>query len=233
MSRTSIFRNIMNRVFAYSRYDLVNNIVTLYLLRKLRYWASMEIIKSMNEHDCIILDLGAGDGSMTKYLLKFSIKPKSIVLLDPAINGLLSINELRQEFIDRVVGVSEALPLRQSSICTIYTAFAFRQFNNKALALIEAHRVLRRNGSFVILEFWRPDGAMAHAVLLYYLTLPLPLLISIVAPRSIRDYLIMRDTIRGIGPITWLKDLINRFIGNVEFFKRYLGIFVIIRARKN
>ncbi len=232
MNMTHLFKDVMNKVFAYSNYDLVNNVITLCLLPKLRYWASLEIISSMRGYEGPLLDLGAGDGSMTRYVLKLGLKPKFIVLLDPAINGLLSIKDLRQEMVDKVVAVGEALPLRSSSIQVIYTAFALRQFNNKAIALTEVRRVLRKGGSLVVLEFWRPDNALAHIVLIYYLTAILPLLISLVAPRTIKEYLTMRDTIKGIGSISWLRLLINKFVGDVISSRKYMGIFTIIRARK-
>ena|GEM_PF-1178042 len=230
MSITRFFRDAMNRVFAYSNYDLVNNVITLHLLPRLRYWASLEIMKSLRDCDGVLVDLGAGDGSMTKYLLKLGVKPRSIVLIDPAVNGLLMMRG-GSEIIDKVVAIGEMLPLRSSSACIVYTAFALRQFSNKPLAMVEVHRVLRRYGSFIVLEFWRPDAVLIHALLLYYLTLPLPLLVSIIAPRSIREYSVMRLTIKNTGPISWLRDLIDKLVGDVVSFRKYIGIFVVIRAR--
>ncbi|MFP3216163.1 MAG: class I SAM-dependent methyltransferase [Vulcanisaeta sp.] len=231
MSVTWFFRSVMNKVFTYSNYELVNRVITLFLLTKLRYWASLEIVKSLLDCDGVAVDLGAGDGSMTRFLLKLGVKPRSILLVDPAVNGLLLMRD-RPEIIDKVIAVGEALPLRSGSVCVIYTAFALRQFNDKFRAMIEARRVLRRCGSFIVLEFWRPDTVIMHAVLLYYLTLPLPLLVSLVAPRSIKEYLTMRRTIKGLGPISWLRNVLNKFVGDVTSYRKYMDIFVIIRARK-
>ncbi len=93
-------------------------------------------------------------------------------------------------------------------------------------------RALRSGGYFIVLEFWRPDNPLAYAVLLFYLAFALPLLVSIAAPREVRDYMTMRVTVRDIGGFSWLRGLIREFIGNIITYRTYLGIFLIIRAVK-
>lgn len=220
----------MNKVFTYSNYELVNTVVTLFQLRRLRYWGFREVISSVGNCDGYLLDLGAGDGSMTKFIIRNRFRRRPIILLDPAISGLKSVGNLYPEVVDRVVGVSEYLPIKPRSLCTVYTAFAFRQFGNKVLALLEVRRVLRKGGSFIILDFWKPDNPLTHAILLFYLTFALPLLVSIAAPREVGDYATMRITLRNIGGFSWLRGLINDLIGNVVLYRTYLGIFLIIRA---
>ncbi|WP_237699701.1 class I SAM-dependent methyltransferase [Vulcanisaeta moutnovskia] len=230
MSLSQFFKDVMNKVFAYSNYELVNTAITLFQLRRLRYWAFQEVMTSVRNCNGYLLDLGAGDGSMTRFIISNGFRHRPIILLDPAISGLRSMGNLHSELVDRVVGVSEYLPLKRGSICTVYTSFALRQFNNKPLALIEVRRILRKDGSFIVLEFWRPDNPLTYAVLLFYLVFALPLLVSIVAPREVRDYATMRITVRGIGSISWLRELIKELVGNIESYQTYLGIFLLIRA---
>ncbi|GAB6945696.1 class I SAM-dependent methyltransferase [Vulcanisaeta sp. JCM 14467] len=232
MSLPRFFKDVMNKVFAYSNYELVNTVITLFQLRKLRYWAFREIISSIGDCSGYLLDLGAGDGSMTRFVIRNGLRRRPIILLDPAINGLKSAGDLCPGLVDRVVGVGEYVPLRSGSICTVYTSFALRQFNDKPLALLEVRRILRRGGSFIVLEFWRPDNPLAHAILLFYLVFVLPLLVSIVAPREVWDYATMRITVRNIGDISWLKELIKDLVGNVVSYRTYLGIFLLVRAIK-
>lgn len=232
MSLPQFFKDVMNKVFTRSNYELVNTIITLFQLRKLRYWAFREIISSINGCGGYLLDLGAGNGSMTRFVMSNGLRRRPVILLDPAINGLKSVHDLDPEAVDRVVGVGEHLPVRPGSICIVYTAFALRQFSNKPLALLEVRRALRSGGYFIVLEFWRPDNPLAYAVLLFYLAFALPLLVSIAAPREVRDYMTMRVTVRDIGGFSWLRGLIREFIGNIITYRTYLGIFLIIRAVK-
>ncbi|WP_054855272.1 class I SAM-dependent methyltransferase [Vulcanisaeta sp. JCM 16161] len=222
----------MNKVFTYSNYELVNTVITLFQLRRLRYWAFQEVLRSIRGCNGYLLDLGAGDGSMTRFVINNGLRHRPIILLDPAISGLKSMGNLYAELVDRVVGVGEYLPLRQGSLCAVYTSFALRQFSNKPLALLEVRRVLRRGGSLIVLEFWRPNNPLTYAVLLFYLVFALPLLVSIVAPREVWDYATMRITVRDIGSISWLRRLIEDLVGNIASYRTYLGIFLLIRAVK-
>ncbi|BDR93121.1 class I SAM-dependent methyltransferase [Vulcanisaeta souniana] len=230
MSLSRFFRDVMNKVFAYSNYELVNTVITLFQLRRLRYWAFEEVLKSMNKCEGYLLDLGAGDGSMTRFILNNGLRHRPVIMLDPAVNGLRLRGDLHSVVVDRVVGVGEYLPFKQGTMCVVYTSFALRQFNNKVLALLEARRVLRRGGSLIILEFWRPDSPLAYAVLLFYLIFALPLLVSIVAPREVRDYMAMRITVRNIGGHSWLRSLVNHTVGEIVTYRAYLRIFLLIRA---
>ncbi len=215
----------MNKVFVYSNYELVNTVITLFQLRRLRYWAFREIVSSIGDCDGYLLDLGAGDGSMTRFVIHNGLRHRPVILLDPAINGLKLVGDQYSDIIDKVVGVGEYLPIRHGSICAVYTSFALRQFGNKSMALLEVRRILRRGGgSFIVLEFWRPDNPLTYAILLFYLVLVLPLLVSIVAPREVWDYATMRITVRGgIGGISWLRRLIGgELVGNVVLHRTYL-----------
>ncbi len=232
MSISQFFKDVMNKVFAYSNYELVNTVITLFQLRRLRYWAFQEIVSSIGNCGGYLLDLGAGgDGSMTRFVIRNGLRHRPVILLDPAINGLKSMGDQYSEIIDKVVGVSEYLPIRRGSICAVYTSFALRQFSNKPMALLE-YVGPQEGCSFIVLEFWRPDNPLTYAILLFYLVFVLPLLVSIVAPREVWDYATMRITVRDIGGISWLRRLIRELIGNIVSYRTYLGIFLLIRAVK-
>ncbi|WP_238375147.1 class I SAM-dependent methyltransferase [Vulcanisaeta thermophila] len=240
MERVNAFRNIMSRIFAGSDYETVNTALTLFMLRKLRYWASNEIIRSLVKRSGLMLDLGAGNGAMTKYLLTLINNSgnnvahliRGIVLVDPSLQGLMEAKSLGY-IVDPVVGIAEALPIRSSAISIAYSAFALRQFRDKVRALLEVRRVLARGGYFILLEFWRPTWVFMYVVLLFYLVLPLRIIVALLSPRHIGDYGVMRDTVLDIGDVGWLRDLARVLVGDVVYLRTYLSIFVLMRVTRS
>ncbi len=89
----------------------------------------------------VVVDLGAGTGKFTKFLLPF--EPR-IVAVEP-VEGMRK--KFQSLFPDIMVldGSAERIPMADSSVDAVIAAQAFHWFNGP-LALKEIHRILKRNG---------------------------------------------------------------------------------------
>lgn len=101
------------------------------------------------------LDVGGHQGRLRAYL---SPGPEYMIV-DPYLNvfsgieeqpNLLSVYPFLRNPVNFVCGVAEHLPLRTKSFDCIHKRSVIDHFQNPALALLEAYRVLRDDGSLVI-----------------------------------------------------------------------------------
>ncbi len=213
----------MSRIYVDSDYEAANIAITLGLIKRLR-----EVIASfLASRQCLsyAIDLGAGNGVMTLYAVKKARRPLNAVLVDPSIEGLKRARRVLDA--DAIVGIAEALPLRDGSAQVVYTAFALRQFEDKVKSLLEVRRVLKRGGAFVVLDFWRPRSRVLDVLLRLYMHIAVPLIAMAVAPRVFREFAKMRHTLDGIGDMEWLKELLNLTVGRVVIWRVIHGIFIV------
>jgi len=102
-----------------------------------------------------ILDIATGTGDLAINLS--STNAKEIIGLDIS-NGMLEVGRKKiaskqlDNTISMVVGDSEDLPFEDNTFDAITVAFGVRNFENLEKGLAEILRVLKPNGTFVILE---------------------------------------------------------------------------------
>lgn len=109
--------------------------------------------------DDIILDAAGGTGLLTEQISKFLGKDGKIVLLD-ASEEMLRIAENRLGNLENVhlyIGDVHNLPFKQESFSKILSVSAFHYFENPQRALNEFYRVLKPEGSLVIVD-WCKDA---------------------------------------------------------------------------
>ena len=79
---------------------------------------------------------------------------------------MLSVGRQRKEFnslggrVSSCVGHAESLPFTSASADRITIAFGLRNVTHRALAIAEAHRVLKPGGRFLCLEFSQVSSAV-------------------------------------------------------------------------
>jgi ubiquinone/menaquinone biosynthesis C-methylase UbiE len=95
-----------------------------------------------------VVDLGAGTGAANP-----DFGERVVIAIDPA-PEMLSINSARQ----RIVGKGERLPLSDSSVDGVFSAYVFRNLDSIATTLDEIARVLRPGGVAAIVDLGRPES---------------------------------------------------------------------------
>ena len=106
-----------------------------------------------------ILDIATGTGDLA--LMMSKLKPEKIVGLDIS-TGMLEVGKQKvakanlSDTIEMVVGDSENMPFEDNTFDAITVSFGVRNFANLDKGLKEIRRVLKPNGTFVVLETSNP-----------------------------------------------------------------------------
>ena len=106
-----------------------------------------------------ILDIATGTGDLA--LMMSQLNPTKITGLDIS-EGMLEVGRKKiakanlSKQIEMVVGDSENMPFEDNTFDAITVSFGVRNFANLDKGLIEIRRVLKPNGTFVILETSNP-----------------------------------------------------------------------------
>jgi demethylmenaquinone methyltransferase/2-methoxy-6-polyprenyl-1,4-benzoquinol methylase len=139
------------------RYDLLNHLLSFNLDR---WWRKKTIEMLWDESPKRILDIATGTGDMAFGLMK--LKPDKVTGIDVS-EKMIAIGKrkaAKKGFSDKVefmTGDSEKLPFRDESFDAATVGFGVRNFENPIRGLKEIHRVIRKGGKLVILEFSYPD----------------------------------------------------------------------------
>jgi len=127
-----------------------------------------------------ILDIATGTGDLA-IMMAQKLNAKKIVGLDLS-QGMLNVGIEKvaaknlNHLIEMTQGDSENLPFKNDSFEAITVAFGVRNFENLDKGLQEIYRVLKPQGTLVILEFSQPQGLIIKPLYGFYSHFILPLL---------------------------------------------------------
>jgi demethylmenaquinone methyltransferase/2-methoxy-6-polyprenyl-1,4-benzoquinol methylase len=136
-----------------TNYDGLNRVISLG--SDIR-WRKKVIKKVLDTKPVSILDIATGTGDLA---IQFAQKATSakIIGLDLS-EGMLTVARKKikgkpyESMLEFVKGDSEKLPFEDNSFDAITVSFGIRNFENLEKGLSEIHRVLKKDGIFVILE---------------------------------------------------------------------------------
>jgi demethylmenaquinone methyltransferase/2-methoxy-6-polyprenyl-1,4-benzoquinol methylase len=152
------------------RYDLLNHVLSANIDRLWWRKAARRFRSVLAQPEAAILDICCGTGDMTMALVKHRPSGARPILAADFSRGMLARGA--HKFARHGVNVLEAdalhLPLRDSSLDLIVTAFGFRNLANYEAGLREFYRVLKPGGQLGILEFSEPGGLIGKAYALYF-----------------------------------------------------------------
>jgi demethylmenaquinone methyltransferase/2-methoxy-6-polyprenyl-1,4-benzoquinol methylase len=157
-------------------YDNLNRVISFGIDVKWRKKVLKMIGKS---HPKTILDIATGTGDLA--ILMAQTKAEKIIGLDISA-GMLEVgvqkiaNKNLSKTIEMVLGDSENMPFEDDYFDAITVAFGVRNFENLEKGLSEILRVLKPNGTFVILETSVPDKTPYKQGYHFYSTNILPLI---------------------------------------------------------
>jgi demethylmenaquinone methyltransferase/2-methoxy-6-polyprenyl-1,4-benzoquinol methylase len=158
------------------RYDLMNRLLTFRFDERWRKMAARECVKG---NPSKILDLCTGTGDMVIQIARFANRKTEILGFDysPAMLSMAQKKALKKGFdqIKFIKGDAAALPFENESINVIGIAFAFRNLTYKnpdhEKFLKEIHRVLSKNGRFIIVETSQPGSKIMRYLFYFYLNI--------------------------------------------------------------
>jgi len=153
-------QGLVNEVFSSvaEKYDLMNDLMSGGLHRLWKEAFINWLAPPRSSKNYLHLDVAGGTGDIAFRLLKASSGDTRSVICD--ISGeMLRVGEKRaaqkglEDRLSFVQGNAESLPFPDNSFDAYTIAFGIRNVTHIDVALHEAHRVLKRGGRFMCLEF--------------------------------------------------------------------------------
>jgi len=177
-----------------------------------------------------VVDVGCGTGLLAREALALVGARGALTGVDPS-PGMMGQAHLQGATL--VEGRAEAIPLPAASADFLSLGYALRHIDDVHAALAEFRRVLRPGGRLLILEITRPEGALARALLKFYMRGVVPLVARLVARHAdtTRLWRFYWDTIDAcIAPPVLLQALRDAGFADVRRHVE-LGIFSEYTAR--
>ncbi len=163
-----MFNNISHK------YDLLNHLLSLGIDIQWRKKAIKQL-KSIQPKS--ILDVATGTGDFA--IQSLSLNPEKVIGVDIS-DGMLSVGKekIANKRLDHVIslenGDSENLRFSDNNFDAVIVAFGVRNFEHLENGLSNMHRVLRKGGKVVILEFSKPTSFPFKQIYNFYFNSILP-----------------------------------------------------------
>lgn len=209
-------------------YDKVNSMISLGRDSEFR---QRGIRGRVNPGDHI-LDAGSGFGNMSKTASKICDGNVNITLYDPLRPMLKNTSRLFSTTPVLTCGVFEHIPFRDEKFDAVLTGYSLRDAINLRIAISEIHRVLKKNGRFVIVDLGKPDNPVIRAGVSFYLRAVLPILAVIGGGRLGLKFATLYGTYKLWPQNKKLESLLLERFSRVEFEKGMLGGAIMVAAYK-
>ena len=148
--KKGLVKGVFNKVF--KKYDLMNDLMSLGIHR---IWKK-NLIQMMNpSNKKRLIDVACGTGDVAKLYLEATDNISTILCVDPNINMIKECKKNLKKYknIKWKVCSAERLNVPDNSFDFYTISFGLRNAKNINKSLKEAHRVLKRGGRFLCLEF--------------------------------------------------------------------------------
>ena len=179
------------------KYDFMNTLLSFGLHYPWKR-AAVRMLK-LNPGDTI-LDICGGTGDLAEMARPYVGKSGEVVLLDMnwAMMAAGRQKRIRKNMKDRIgyiQGDAEWLPFADSSVDAIIVGFGVRNLTHLKQGFREMHRILKKGGRMVCLEFSRPDNPLFRFFYDFYSFNIMPLLGRLFTG-SAKAYSYLPETIR-------------------------------------
>ena len=179
-----------------------------------------------------ILDAGSGFGNMSKTAMKLTDGKISVTLYDPLVPMLKNTEKHFERSPDMANGVFEHIPFRENEFDAVLCGYSLRDAINLRIAISEIHRVLKKDGRFVIVDLGKPDAPFIRAGVSFYLRCILPILALIAGGRLGLKFGTLHGTFKRWPQNKKLEGLLLEKFSRVEFEKDLMGGAIMVAAYK-
>ncbi|WP_316504520.1 class I SAM-dependent methyltransferase [Nitrosopumilus sp.] len=209
-------------------YDKVNSIISLGKDVEHRNRGIAKRVLPGNK----ILDAGSGFGNMSKTALKLTDDKITVTLYDPLVPMLKNTGTHFKIVPDMANGVFEHIPFRNEEFDAVLCGYSLRDAINLRIAISEIHRVLKKDGRFVIVDLGKPDEAFIRFGVSFYLRCILPILAFIAGGRLGLKFGTLYGTFKRWPENKKLEGLLLEKFSQVEFEKDLMGGAIMVAAYK-
>jgi demethylmenaquinone methyltransferase/2-methoxy-6-polyprenyl-1,4-benzoquinol methylase len=158
-----------------SKYDFLNHILSINIDKRWRRLVAEKLKDVLNNENALVLDVACGTGDLSLELQK---NAKAKVFGTDFCRPMLEIAFDKNKKNDAKILYIEAdgmnLSFADESFDAVTIAFGLRNFSNWQSGLKELHRVLKKGGKLVILEFSTPIISGFRQLFQFYFSNILP-----------------------------------------------------------
>lgn len=209
-------------------YDKVNSIISLGKDKRHRERGISQRVFQGNK----ILDAGSGFGNMSKTALRLTDGKISVTLYDPLVPMLKNTSTYFERPPDMANGVFEHIPFREGEFDAVLCGYSLRDAIDLRAAISEIHRVLKKDGRFVIVDLGKPDEAFFRAGVSFYLRCVLPILAFAAGGKLGLKFGTLYGTYRRWPQNKRLENMLLEKFSRVEFEKDLMGGAIMVAAYK-
>ncbi len=208
-------------------YDLINKIISFGLHKR---WKS-DFIK-LSDLTGSIIDLATGTGDIAIEMKK-KFPDTKIVGYDPS-KKMLDIAKTKDSSsdIDFIQGFCEDMPFEDSSFNFATITFGIRNTKSINKSLKEIHRILKGNGTLMIMEFSKTQNFIIENLYNVYLNYIIPFIGRLFSKYS--EYKYLATSIEGFYTKDEMNEILrnNNFkvIKNVEYNFGLVTIYIAVKA---
>ena len=209
-------------------YDKVNHYISLGKDSEHRNRAIKDRIKNGDK----ILDAGSGFGNMSKTAANIVNGNIDIILYDPLLPMLKNSDRLFKEKPETACGVFEHVPFKDGQFDVALSGYALRDAISLKIAISEIHRVLKKDGKWIIVDLGKPDKAVIRFGVSFYLKIILPIIAFIAGGRLGLKFAALYGTYRVWPQNKKLESMLLEKFSRVEFDKDLMGGAIMVAAYK-
>ena len=209
-------------------YDKVNSFISLGKDVEHRNQAIKGRIKKGDK----VLDAGSGFGNMSKTAATIVNNDLNIILYDPLVPMLKNTDRLFDKKLDSACGVFEHVPFQNDEFDMVLSGYSLRDAISLKTAISEMHRVLKKDGRWIIVDLGKPDEAVIRFGVTCYLRLILPIIAFIAGGRLGLKFATLYGTYKLWPQNKKLKSLLLEKFSRVEFEKDLMGGAIMVAAYK-
>ncbi len=209
-------------------YDKVNSFISLGKDVEHRNHAITGRIKKGDK----VLDAGSGFGNMSKTASKIVDNDLKLVLYDPLIPMLKNTDRLFDTKLDSVSGVFEHIPFQNDEFDLALSGYSLRDAISLKTAISEMHRILKKDGRWVIVDLGKPDEPLIRFGVTFYLRVILPIIAFIAGGKLGLKFATLYGTYKLWPQNKKLESLLLEKFSRVEFEKDLMGGAIMVAAYK-
>ena len=209
-------------------YDKVNSSISLGKDVEHRTRAIKGRIKSGDK----VLDAGSGFGNMSKTALNITNGDSEIMLYDPLLPMLKNTNKLFKNKPETMCGVFEHMPFKDEQFDVALSGYSLRDAISLKTAISEIHRILKKDGKWIIVDLGKPDDSIARFGVSFYLKIILPIIAYRAGGKLGLKFATLYGTYKLWPKNKKLESMLLEKFSKVEFEKDLMGGAIMVAAYK-
>ncbi len=180
----------------------------------------------------MILDAGSGFGNMSRTAYEMCHRNVSITLYDPLVPMLQNTGKLFDQKPTMACGIFEHIPFKDHQFDAVLCGYSLRDAINLKIAISEIHRVLKKDGRFVIVDLGKPDEAFARLGVSFYLRIILPVIALFAGGLTGLKFATLYGTYKRWPKNKDLEKILLEKFSRVEFEKDLMGGAIMVASYK-